>query len=183
MIAADTHDLKLRQLTILFILSKLFFPGADAIHIWDVQIPGREGRTEMVFERGLICVVLLLRRPVRIATRFAAARFVFARADKLAVTAIVHPRTLAIVPDVTARRARNLFLPFIIVGAPAAGIAGWPYLFYVIGGIGRHRPIVTIGGDFRIHVKIVEQNKFTRKGVMIGRYIFAKNAKRRIPVA
>src|SRR5262249_28412233 len=101
-IAADADDLKLRHLAVIFILSKFLLPGADAIDVRDIQIPGRKGRTEMAFERGFIGEVLLLRCGIRIITGLAAAaRFAIARTDKLTVAAITQPCAFAIIPDIT----------------------------------------------------------------------------------
>src|SRR5262249_16140910 len=122
-VAADTHDLKLRHLAVLLVLAELFDPGVDAFVVGDIQIPSRTSLAEMAFERVFVGVVLAFRRRVWIASRLAAAaRFTFPRGDELAVAAISDSGARTVIPNVASRRARYLLAAFVIVGAPSAGI-------------------------------------------------------------
>src|SRR5215470_11578738 len=183
-IPADTHDLKLWQLAVLLVLTELFEPGVNALVVGDVQIPRGKGRAEMAFERFFVSVVLALRRGARIgACLAAAAGFAFARRDELAVAAVSDSGARAVIPDVASRRPRDLLTAFVIVGASAIGVVRRPGLLGVIGGVGRHRPVVAVGRDLGVDVEVVEQYEFARQRVLIRRHVLAEEAEARIAVA
>src|SRR5262249_56333526 len=113
----------------------------------------------------------------------AAAGFAFARRDELAVAAVSDSGARAVIPDVASRRPRDLLTPFVIICASAVGVVRRPGLLGVIGGVGRHRPVVAVGRDFGVDVEVVEQYEFARQRMLIRRRFLSEKAKALIAVA
>src|SRR5262245_4588727 len=135
----------------------------------------------MALERFFFSVVLALRRGAWIAPCLvAAAGFAFTRRDELAVAAVSDSGARAVIPDVASSRPRDLLTLFVIVGASSIGVVRRPGLLGVIGGVGRHRPVVVVGRDLGVDVEVVEQYEFARQRVLIRRHFLSEKAKARI---
>ncbi len=78
---------------------------------------------------------------------------------KFAIIAEGHAATLTIVPDKSVGRIRDGTVPVKIIITTAAAIVTGPGLFREVGRISRHRPVMAIGTDFRVDIKIIQQDK------------------------
>src|SRR5205823_5592161 len=58
-----------------------------------------------------------------------------------------------------------------------------PNFFNEIGGIGSHRPFMTVRRDFAVAVKIVQEHELTRQPVVVRRDLLGENTEARIAVA
>ena len=66
---------------------------------------------------------------------------------------------------------------------PVVAVTHRPGLLDEIGGIGAHGPLVAIGADFTLDVKVVEQHKVARQPVVVGSDALVEQAKARVAIA
>ena len=104
--------------------------------------------------------------------------------DELAVAAIADPSLGRPVPEVARRRPGHGESPLRRIGhAAVAPVRQRPGALDEIGGVGTHRPFVSIGADFAVHVEIVQEHELARQRVVIGRHALGEKAKLRLAVA
>src|SRR6185437_14245020 len=124
--------------------------------------PGLYQRVEIVFEYRFAVVILDVEVPARVIRAIAVALFEHGQGrvtvvHELAIVAERDTGAAAIVPDESVRRVGDWPVPVeIIFSSPAAVIRG-PGFFGEIGGIACHRPVVPVGADLGIHIKIIEE--------------------------
>ncbi len=86
-------------------------------------------------------------------------------------------------PDITRRRGIGRFAALVIVEIAALGVARWPELLRIIGCDARRGPVVAVGADVGVDVKIVEEDKLARQLVMIRSGVFVEQIQGRIAIA
>ena len=112
---------------------------------------------------------------------------------ELAVVAEGDALALGQVPQVTAAWFCNIIVvalrhpppvgAFVIVASPAAGVVGGNGLLEIVGGIGRHGPVVPVWAHLGVHEETVKQSKALRQRVMVGRDGSRKEGERCVAVA
>src|SRR2546426_610311 len=106
--------------------------------------------------------------------------------DEFAVTPITHTGRPRPVPQIPLSRTRHEEIAFAgirIFAVLVVAVAHGPGLLDEIGGIGAHGPLVAVGADFTLDVKVVEQHKVARQLVVVGGDALVEQAKARVAVA
>src|SRR3569833_1009066 len=95
--------------------------------------------------------------------------------SKLTIGTVAYACALAIIPDIAIARVSGFACAFGIIISPAAAIAGGPGLLDEIGSIGSHAPVVAIGANLGIYIKIIHQYKLPGNGMQVGCHMLAEN--------
>ncbi len=98
----------------------------------------------------------------------------FTAVSVFSVGTVADPGAFAMVPDISFMWPGQFSRAFKIINATTSPITHRPGLFYIIGGISSCAPIVPIGTNLCIDIKIIQQNKFPGQGMLVGRDLLWK---------
>ena len=134
------------------------FPGLVPQGIRVTQVAGGIGLCKMVFQDRY------LRRIIGI--------------DKLAVSTESYVGPVGLVPDV-----ELIFCSEAYSTRAAAAITGRSVFFHIISSVRAQAPVMSVGTNFAIYIKIIQQHKVFGQSVVIGRNPFAKQQQACIAIA
>ena len=80
----------------------------------------------------------------------------FGSLHKLTIRAIGYPKSFAEIPEEAILVVCYIAISFGIIRPSTASVRSRPCLFQKISGIGTQTPVMTIGTDFSIRVKVIE---------------------------
>ena len=147
MVVGQVHGDEARQIVLGFELLQAFGKRLGAIEIAVVQVVGTVVRIEMAFEDR----------------DFSPRWFTGLRTvgDELPEAKVGLARLGTLPPQITARRLSDLGGSFGRVSqlASALAVGQRPSLFDEVVGVGCHGPLVAVGTDFAIDIKVVQQHK------------------------
>ena len=106
----------------------------------------------------------------------------FRHIHRFAIIAVSDIVSLAVIPDVPARRRGNPGTRSEVKIAAAIAVHRRPGLFYIVCGVCGHRPVVAVGADLGVDVEVIEQDKLARERVKVGRHLFAEERQAGIAV-
>ena len=162
-VVAESQDRQLREVAFLFEPLDFLDEMLGPFDVGIFQVVAAELGVKMAFEglHGRLAVVV------------GAVLVLFAVGNPLAVGAIGHAGLGGAVPDVVAARPGDVIhRPLGGIGeafARRTAIAHRPGLFNEVGGIGAHRPFVTVGRHLALDVQVVEQHKLFHELVVVRR--------------
>ena len=129
------------------------FPLAKPYGITNWQIPRCVAGAEMTFQN----------RDIR-----------FFITHEFCICPVGHTVTFTIIPQESIFIVGNFYWTFTRIFSSSSSIAGWPVFFEVIGCVGSHGPVMTIGTNFSVDIKIIEQYKFAGESMLVRCDIFTK---------
>src|ERR1700730_14341485 len=148
----------------------------------------RDKRVEIVFKYFFSVYILYGKVPAGVL--FAIIFFVLQNTirrwpviHKLSIVSERNACPLTIIPDKAFSWVGNGTTAVKVVISAASPVVCRPVFFNKVCRISCHRPVVTVGANFGINIKIIQQNKFIGQCVAVGCNFLSKQAQAAIPVS
>src|SRR5258708_6341165 len=150
--------------------------------------PGLNKRVEVMFKYGFPEDILYGKVPARVFRAIVLRLFEDGKGrvtvvHEFSIVAEGYSGAITIVQDKSFSRIGYGRAAIKIIIPAAAAIVVRPVLFYKVGSIPCHGPVVAIGADFRIHIKIIQEDKITGQGMFVGRDLIPEKTKAAVAVA